>query len=197
LVDTDVTETESFWGFPSVVTTSAAGVHPDRVITSTETYEDVVTWADFEAEMLAWITENKTEGCWETSACAATYAQTPPTTYITAGSPTITARPLRFRFRIPSTHTGSKFWITYDVAEFPEDEGIDPSFVSEDNLVEWEGPGTGDSTDPSWLTPWVEIDPPAIPGERRVVNIRFTCYTGTKYGVKPQVTGEAFTPPEP
>lgn len=104
-------------------------------------------------------------------------------------------RKVRFRFRIPTAHTGSKFWITYDIAEFPADG--DPSFFSEDNVVEWTGPGTGASSDPSWLTPWVEIDPPEVPGERRIVNIRYTCYTGTRYGAKPQVMGEAFTPPPP
>lgn len=104
-------------------------------------------------------------------------------------------RKVRFRFRIPHTHTGSKFWITYDIAEFPEDGA--PSFFSEVNVVEWTGPGTGASSDPSWLTPWAEIAPPEVPGERRIVNIRYTCYTGTRYGVKPQVMGEAFTPPPP
>lgn len=87
------------------------------------------------------------------------------------------------------------FDITYDVAEFPTVG--DPSFVSQDNVVEWTGPGTGSSSDPSWLTPWVEIDPPEVPGERRVVNIRYTCYTGTKYGSKPQVMGEALELPPP
>lgn len=106
-----------------------------------------------------------------------------------------TAAKGRFRFRIPTTHLGTKFTITYDVGEFPT--GGDPSFVSQDNVVEWTGPGTGASSDPSWLTPWVEIDPPEVPGERRVVNIRFTCYTGTKYGSKPQVMGEALELPPP
>jgi hypothetical protein len=104
----------------------------------------------------------------------------------------------RFRFRIPNTHLGSKFTITYDVAEFPADAEVDPSFVSEDNVVEWIGPGDQEDPDSeSWLTPWEEIDPPEVPGERRIVNIRYTCYTGTKYGVKPQVMGEAFEPPAP
>jgi hypothetical protein len=107
-------------------------------------------------------------------------------------------RKLRFRFRIPNTHLGSKFTITYDVAEFPEDEEVDPSFVSQDNVVEWTGPGNQEDPDgDSWLTPWVELNPPEISGERRIVNIRYTCYTGTKYGVKPQVMGEAFEPPAP
>jgi hypothetical protein len=116
----------------------------------------------------------------------------PPTTSASA-----TVRSARFRFRIPDTHTGSYFKITYDIAEFPDDEEVDPFFVSQDNVVEWAGPGTGDIDDPSWLTDWVVIDPPYDPGERRVVNIRYTCYSGTKYGSKPQVMGEAFSPPEP
>ena len=105
----------------------------------------------------------------------------------------------RFRFRIPNTHLGSKFTITYDVAEFPQDEDVDPFSVSEDNVVEWTGPG--DQEDPegdSWLAgDWTELDPPEDPGERRIVNVRYTCYSGTKYGVKPQVMGEAFEPPAP
>lgn len=106
--------------------------------------------------------------------------------------------PYRFRFKIPSSHTGTFFKITYDIAEFPTDPLVDDSFVSEDNVVEWTGPGDPeDSEDATWLTDWIEIDPPDVPGERRVVNIRFTCYQGTKYGVKPQTTGESFTPPTP
>jgi len=97
---------------------------------------------------------------------------------------------VRFRFRIPITHTGSKFYITYDIVDFPEDG--DPSIVSEDNMIEWAGPGTGDQADPSWLTDEVEIIPPTVPGERRVVNVRYTCYSGAKYGAKPQLMGEAF-----
>jgi len=117
---------------------------------------------------------------------------------LSVGGAYVTARKFRFRFRIPYTHTGSKFTITYDVAEFPDDAEVDPFFVSQDNVVEWIG--RGDQQDPdseSWLTHWVEIDPPEYPGERRIVNIRYTCYTGTKYGVKPQVMGGAFEPPAP
>lgn len=104
-------------------------------------------------------------------------------------------RRIRFRFQIPITHLGTYFKITYDVAEFPTVG--DPSFFSEDNVVEWTGPGTGLESDPSWLTPWAEIEPPTTPGERRVVNVRFICYHGAKFGVKPQVTGEALELPAP
>jgi hypothetical protein len=101
----------------------------------------------------------------------------------------------RFRFRIPTAHTGSYYKITYDIAEFPTVG--DPSFVSQDNVVEWTGPGTGESTDPSWLTPWVEIDPPEVPGERRVVNVRYVCRHGVKFPALPQVVGEALEIPPP
>jgi hypothetical protein len=102
----------------------------------------------------------------------------------------------RVRFRIPTTHTGSYFKITYDIAEFPEDG--DPSFISQDNVIEWTGPGTGEQSDPSWLAgDWVEIDPPEVPGQRRIVNIRYTCYAGTKFGVRPQVEGESLEIPPP
>lgn len=103
-----------------------------------------------------------------------------------------------FRFRIPISHTGSYFKVTYDIAEFPHDNGIAPSYVSEDNVVEWIGPGNQeDAEGESWFTPFAAIDPPVEPGERRVVNIRYTCYHGEKFGVKPQVMGEAFEPIPP
>jgi hypothetical protein len=103
---------------------------------------------------------------------------------------------IRHRFRIPTTHTGSYFKITYDIADFPEDG--DPSFISQDNVIEWTGPGTGVQNDPSWLAgDWIEIDPPEVPGERRIVNIRYTCYAGTKFGSKPQVMGESLEIPPP
>ena len=104
---------------------------------------------------------------------------------------------VRYRFRIPDSHDGDYYKITWDVADFPTDDAVDPSYVSEDNTVEWIGPGVGAADDPSWLTTWNEIDPPTEPGERRVVNVRFICYHGTKYGSKPQVTGESFEPPAP
>lgn len=105
----------------------------------------------------------------------------------------LTLQKLRFRFKIPIIHTGTMFKITYDIAEFPTMGAA--SFVSEDNTVEWSGPGDPEEPD-DWLTDWVEIAPPEVPGERRIVNIRFTCYTGAKFGVKPQVMGEAFELPE-
>ena len=113
------------------------------------------------------------------------------------GKGLVTRNTGHYRFRVPDTHEGSYFKITWDVADFPDDVAIDPSYFSENNTVEWTGPGIGASDDASWLTPWNEIDPPTEPGERRVVNVRFIGYHGTKYGSKPEVTGEAFDPPAP
>jgi hypothetical protein len=95
----------------------------------------------------------------------------------------------RFRWRIGDDHAGTYFKITYDIAEFPLVGA--PGFVSQDNVTEWTGPGSGAQSDPSWLTPWVEIPPPTAPGERRVVNVRYSFVHGSIYGVKPQVWGEA------
>jgi len=110
----------------------------------------------------------------------------------------ISKKSYRFRFKIPSSHTGTFFKITYDIAEFPTDLLVPAFYVSEDNVIEWTGRGDPeDPEDASWLTDWVEMEPPDESGERRVVNIRYTCYRETKYGVKPQITGESFTPAAP
>jgi hypothetical protein len=101
----------------------------------------------------------------------------------------------RFRWQVPDDHTGTWFQATWDVYFFPETG--DPVMISEDNVEEWEGPGTGDQDDESWLFPlWHTLEAPEEPGEIRVVNIRFECYRGP-YGTKPQITGEGYTPPEP
>ena len=108
----------------------------------------------------------------------------------------------RFRFRIPSTwgnpyapepFPGSYFKITFDLLNEP-DEG-DASLVSEGITIVWTGPGDHDSPDgDSWLSDWQEIPMPTEPGETRVVNIRYECYR-SKFGTKPQVTGDAWEPP--
>lgn len=102
----------------------------------------------------------------------------------------------RFRFRIPSTHTGTYFKIEADQVFYPDgwdtEGGTPPSIVSE-HTVEWTGPGTGDADDPSWLTPWIDIAAPSSPGTVEIRNIAFTCYHGP-YGTKPQYTGETFVP---
>jgi len=133
----------------------------------------------------------------------------PPT-----ASATTTLTKSRYRWKIPASHTGTYFKITWDIVFYPEgwDATIDdpdyvppdplpdppppipqvpdpdatpPSFVSEDLTYEWTG---GDRT-----SGWYEIDAPPEEGVSKVVNIRFICYRGP-YGSKPQVTGEAYEP---
>ena len=98
----------------------------------------------------------------------------------------------RFKWVIPDTWEGSYFKITWDIVNFPEDG--DPSAVSTDNTWEWEGPGDPENED-SWKSGSYDIPVPSVEGESRVVNVRFECYKSTKFGVKPQVTGEAYEYP--
>ncbi len=79
--------------------------------------------------------------------------------------------------------------ITWDVVFFPAatpDEGIP---VSTD-LV-WESGGSSEYSE------FYEFEPTEEEGESRVVNVRYSCYQGTIYGVKPQATGEAYPAPAP
>jgi hypothetical protein len=102
----------------------------------------------------------------------------------------------RHRFRINSLFEGSMMLITYDILEDPADPEEPPFLFSQDNTIEWNGPGTGDQENDSWYTEYITINPPDNSGSRRIVNIRFISYSGTKYGVKPAVMGEVFTDPE-
>ncbi|MEI6606592.1 MAG: hypothetical protein WCP35_14890 [Verrucomicrobiota bacterium] len=103
---------------------------------------------------------------------------------------------VRYRWKIPTDFTGSYFKITWDVVFFPKGYKADdsnspsPSAINRDLTVTWKGPG--DPDDPqSWLaSDWRAMNPPAQPGETRLVNVRFECYH-SPYGNKPQVTGEA------
>ena len=168
------------------------------------TFADIITWNAWLAEAIGRANAYHVGAgvdCWSPSCASSRLNVFEPSAYSSNvfARGRIESTKFRYRFRIPSAHTGSKFTITYDVAEFPEDEDVDPFFVSEDNVVEWTG--AGDQNDPegdSWLAgDWIEIDPPEVSGERRIVNIRYTCYSGAKFGVKPQVMGEAFEPPAP
>jgi hypothetical protein len=101
----------------------------------------------------------------------------------------------RYRFGIPDRHQGSKFFITYDIVDFLRLEDQDPVFVTLDNTIEWTGPGTK-------LTDWIYIDPPpryegSLDIARGIANLRFTSYTGTKFGVKPSVDESTFQLPPP
>lgn len=78
------------------------------------------------------------------------------------------------------------------------------TFVSEDNVLTWTGPGSGAADDPSRFTNWVDLPPPDVSGienkqsvRHRVVNIRFSCRENWFIGEVPQVTGEAVNLPDP
>ena len=108
---------------------------------------------------------------------------------------------MRFRWVVPDTWEGSYFKITWDVVEEPEGWDADPptaprSFFLTDQTWTWAGPGDTEDED-SWKSGWYEVEPPDVPGVRRVVNIRFECYQSAKFGVKPQVTGDAVEIPAP
>lgn len=100
-----------------------------------------------------------------------------------------------YQWSVPDEWQGSYFKVTWDVLEEP-DGWDDPSptvfrsFVAEGLTWVWTGPG--DTEDPdSWKSGVYTIEPPTVPGTRRVVNVRFECYKSAKFGVRPQVTGEA------
>jgi hypothetical protein len=163
---------------------------PDGTRTLSVVYSDPVT-----PEMLAGELATKTwEDDAEPGACAASRV-TPPGCPDAVSSLT----KARFRFQIPSSHTGSYFKIEADTVFYPdgwdEEGGTPPTIVSE-HSVEWNGPGSGGDDDPSWLTDWIEIEAPESAGTIEVRNIAFTCYRPTLYGAKPQFTGETFIPVE-
>lgn len=173
-----------------------------RTLTDPKTPADLIS----EATLPAWGEPGEGSLCeasasldWPTIESLAPWPECSPTN---SGSPdnvdvSASARAVRFRWKIPDTHLGTYFKITWDIIEEPEGWDADPptalrSYVSEDNTWEWTGPGDPEDPD-SWLSPWYEIDPPSVPGTRRVVNIRFECYRSTRYGNKPQTTGEGVT----
>lgn len=118
----------------------------------------------------------------------------------------------RFRDVIPQdwgadfAAPGSYFKISWDLVFFPEGhdpedpESPQPEKVggpdSPSETWTWVGPGDPEDDD-SWKGPWYVIDSPTEPGEVRRVNKRFECYNSTKFGNRPQVTGEAVELPNP
>jgi hypothetical protein len=114
--------------------------------------------------------------------------------------PAIFVTKSRFRWVIPDTWTdqntglpvtfpGSYFKITWDIATYPTDPDAEISYI-QDLTWEWTGPGDPEDED-SWKSGWYEIDPPGEPGERKIVNVRYECYRSSRFGGKPQITGDA------
>lgn len=116
------------------------------------------------------------------------------------GDTVVAAKKSAFRWIIPDTFEGSYFKITWDILTEPDgwDAETPTVFRSLAAGGTWEWTGPGDPEDAaSWKSGWYVITPPTTPGTKRVVNIRFECYRSTKFGSKPQVTGEAVELPDP
>lgn len=163
---------------------------------SVKSYEDETGWTSWLAQAFA-LTDP--DDCWIP---AETWEEaeanvSPPTSYGDMGS--LNRRKIRLRFRIPPTHKGSHFKLSWDEYFFPTDYDSEnsnspqPVAINIDKTAVWEGPGDPED-DESWLTDWELIESPDEAGEVRVVNLRYTCYSGSVYGAKPQTLGEAYEP---
>lgn len=104
----------------------------------------------------------------------------------------------RFKLAPPLDFEGNYYKVTYDTVFIPIDSSVDPSFVEQDlvsELVRGEGQTWQDAIDAS---PWLWAAAPSTPGSIRIRNVRYSCWQTSRYGdAKPQVTGEAFSPPAP
>lgn len=159
------------------------------------TYEDEMTAAEAQAELVALIAAADLSSCSSTadSQCYSTLSlQDSPGTILA------TAYVGRHRFEIPDSFTGSYFKISWDYVLFPT--GSDPSdpadpdasFVSQNHTWVWSGPGTP-LDEATWQSPWFQIPTPSEAGRVEVRNIRFECYR-SPLGSAPQVTGSAWSP---
>ena len=95
----------------------------------------------------------------------------------------------RFRFKIPSWHTGSYFKISWDLRFTPL--AGDPEIIAGDEVI-WTGPGDPDNySDPSWFTDWQYVDPPATNGGLEPVNLKFWNLSTSPYGLRPNTAWPA------
>ena len=103
-------------------------------------------------------------------------------------------RRVYYRWKIPTSYTGSKVKITWDVVTEP---ALQAKSLVENLTWEFSGPGTGDFANSSWYSPMFTLEPPEVTGRREIVNIRFTGTPNNPHGNKPQVTGRAIELPAP
>ena len=99
-----------------------------------------------------------------------------------------------YRWKIPTSYTGNKVKITWDVLTEP---ALQAKSLVKDLTWEFAGPGTGDYTNSSWYSPTFILEPPDVTGRKEIVNIRFTGTPSNPHGTKPQVTGRAIELPDP
>lgn len=186
--------------------------------TTTTTYTNGKTYSEWVSETRAAIlaeVDFENAYCVDDSECSSSYEVSAEPTEAPFGTFPLgmTIRSALVQFQIPNTwtdqvtgltvpFTGTYFKFTYDVIEEPTgwDDPVPTvfrSFVSEDNVLVWTGPGTGAPSDPSWFTTAIMLDPPTIPGIRRIVNLRLVCRENWFVGVVPQTTGDAVELPDP
>lgn len=108
----------------------------------------------------------------------------------------------RYRWRIPSSHTGNTFVLEWDEVFFPagwDDVGYSgPPPTVTPKTYTWSGPADPDNPDdPDWFTPF-SSEMAILGGDRgtlEIRNLRYTCYGTTPYGAPfPQASGPVFEP---
>lgn len=77
----------------------------------------------------------------------------------------------------------------------PHTDETQPLPIAKDQTWEWIGIVDPEDPDTS-RSEWYFIDVPDLPGQHRIVNIRFRCYRETPYGNAPQITGDGIEWPE-
>lgn len=104
------------------------------------------------------------------------------------GLSAVALRTGRFRWDLTS-HTGSWFKITWDIAFYPDGGGTAVPFL-QDQTYEWTGAvgGPPPGSEDLWKSPWFVVEGPPEKGEYKIVNIRFSGYR-TPYGIPIQTTG--------
>jgi hypothetical protein len=212
------TPTETYYWRNTSIGTMYNGIYGvPYTNTTTTTYTNGKTYASWVSETRAAVLAEfdfENVYCVDDSECTSSYQVfTEPTEEPFEESPIgMTLRSARVRFQIPHTwadqvtgltvpFTGTYFKITYDIVEEPTGWDDEPptatrSFVSQDNIQEWTGPGSGAPSDPSWFTDWITLDPPTVPGIRRITNVRLICREDWFVGVVPQTTGDAVELPD-
>ena len=201
-VDPDEPDVESSLGFNNT-SLGAFSVYGGSSVDLT-LYEDGVSysaWATAAAAEAILQLGEIDEECWTGEECKSSTAQD-PTPIVGDSTVAVTVIASRFKWIIPNTWTGSYFKITWDVVFFPDGydpedaESPQPEVVAADQTWTWTGPGDPEDAD-TWKSGWHELPPPTEPGEVRVVNVRFECYRPTRFGIKPQTTGEGYEIPPP
>lgn len=181
---------------------------------TTDGYSEGLTFAEWVTLVRGVIDAEMTlpkPGC-EGSECNAFLTVSEPNPTAPFGGANVSSQRSEVRFQVPATwpdqfsgatvpFTGDYYGITYDVVDTPD--GWDApmptvfrAFHLEDQTLEWEGPGSGDQSHASWLTPPIALDPPGPGVTRSVENIRFICQPDSPWGTLPQVIGTAVTLPD-